>query len=719
MSEPQGRFTQFQGNLFISHYYKIYFPAFIFSTIISIFFGDLLISAIVGVEPVNPADTLAGNSGQGLIHGFLSIGLLSPIFVIILSDMEIRKLGLTYNHPKQMMSKKMSVLMLAIGLGLYFLFSTLVKFLFALQFGNYFVVKALFNPGSPDFSVIFAADLIRVSNAPQVYSNLIILSFALTYISIEFILRGLIANDARAFRYGIVGGVFLPAFMQGVTYTYGLLLFTNPAQYFIAFLVYFFLGFFSGLIYWKTGRFWVSASYSVLAFLLQPGSAFQLNFLSGLPDFLGEYNLYDSTTTTVEIIGDYLGYINVALIIIAPFLALMAYADVWKILKDLYIGMRKYYLGIAIVGVSFILIDVIFSFFTSSQNPLGSIVGFILALVVVSFVLNYVVKILPPPTSQYDIMRTIDLLPRNELFPIDVRADTVYLDGDKPWWYNTTVVSILLSLGYLYLVFLAGGLRQIELLDFENKIRYIVFFGALPSVLLGLGSYFMVRSMRRGYFFQKSWRTRLIQSLQILLVMNLLIWTRSAAITTFSWSVVPLFVGFAITVWPPEIENAIKEFSFGFVENRIATFRWIDYSQGEFEQVYKILLNSQLHRVAIGAYISSAKLGWLNAETLIEELRSTDEFQKKIGIALALGIIGDRSAEGVLVDLLKDEELEVKKAGFWALGRLGTPRVLPIMISIIEGTPSESLVEIAEESILKIDPDFPLAGLRDNLTLVI
>jgi len=715
----EGKFTQYQGNMFISHYYKIYFPAFILAMVISIFFGDLFISSIVGIPTASVLSNNPQSQGQILIHTFLSIGILSPIFVILLADMEIRKLDLSYIHEKTKMNIRMSIIMLVIGLGFFFLFSTLIKYLFALQFGNYFVISSLNNPGSPDYNVVFAADIVRVTKTPQIYSYLIITAFVLTYLSVEFVLRGLIANDAKAFRLGIAGGVVLPAIMQGVVFTYGILIFQSPAQYLISFLIFFFLGFFAGLIYWKTGRFTFTAIYSILAFLLQPGSSFQLNFLSGLPKFLGKYNPYDKIQTTSELIGVYMGYVNVSLIIIAPILALMAYSDVWKTLKEIATGVKQYYVGIGIVAVSFILIDLIFSFFTSSQNPLGAIVGFIIALVVVGLVLNYVIKVLPAPTSPLDISRQLDLLSPNERYPVDVRADIQYLDSEKPWWYNSTLVGVLISLAYIYLLFVAGALRQMELLDFEEKVRYVIFFGILPSILFGFGSFFTIRAIEKGYFFQKPWRRRLIQSMQFLFVVNLYIWARSAAITTFSWSVVPLFVGFAITIWPPEIENSIRDLSLGFTRNRLATFRWVKFSPGSFSDYAPILKNSQIEQVAIGAYISSALLGRADEWELIEELRGTSEEQRLIGIALSLGIIKGKSAEGALADLLKSESLEVKKAAFWALGKVGSPRVLPYMISVLESSPSESLVEIAEASILRIDPDFPLAGLRDNLTLVI
>ncbi|MFV2013855.1 MAG: HEAT repeat domain-containing protein [Candidatus Heimdallarchaeota archaeon] len=88
-----------------------------------------------------------------------------------------------------------------------------------------------------------------------------------------------------------------------------------------------------------------------------------------------------------------------------------------------------------------------------------------------------------------------------------------------------------------------------------------------------------------------------------------------------------------------------------------------------------------------------------------------------IGSILALGIIGSKKAESVLLEFLENEVDDIKLCAYWALGKVGSPQVLSRMAQILESNPKRNLIPIAERAILTIDPNYPLAGVRENVLI--
>ena len=88
-----------------------------------------------------------------------------------------------------------------------------------------------------------------------------------------------------------------------------------------------------------------------------------------------------------------------------------------------------------------------------------------------------------------------------------------------------------------------------------------------------------------------------------------------------------------------------------------------------------------------------------------------------IGSILALGLVGSQKAESVLLSYLENEVDDIKLCAYWALGKVGSSQVLGRMAHILESNPKKSLIPIAENAILTIDPNYPLAGMRENILL--
>lgn len=115
----------------------------------------------------------------------------------------------------------------------------------------------------------------------------------------------------------------------------------------------------------------------------------------------------------------------------------------------------------------------------------------------------------------------------------------------------------------------------------------------------------------------------------------------------------------------------------------------------------------------------ATKLGKIDEWENIEKLRDASLMKgEKLGRLLALGMIGTVASEGILLNYIDNEDIDIKIAAYWSLGRKGTNRALSRMAQVVEENPKKQLLRVAEKAILKIDPMYPLAGLRDTVIMV-
>lgn len=716
--------NRIHGSKFISHYYRIYFPASIIALLIGYIFGPRIMSSILGHEmgSIFDTDDLA-SSIRAQYDVQLTLAFLTPILVIVLADLEMKKNNLRYQPLKNNLGPISSIVYLFAALGMYFFTSYLITLLFSYLTPSIFPINTLANFASPDFSVIFTYRLISVDKSLTEELLLIVISFILTYASYEFILRGLMTNDARVNKLGVGGMVWLPAFIQAITFTNGTLIYQNFKLFIYSYLSNLMLGLFAGILLWRTRRFLLIPIYSVFVFFLKPGGDFQAAFLRVLPEVFGEFNLYDNTVTFADELAGYFNTFQVLLLVAAPVFMILAFQETWVVLKGLFTGLKKQYMGILVVSLAFLVIDLVFSFLAGSSNPFGFLAGLILALFIIGFVIQLVLQLLPQPSRDEMMMMMVaadETQSLNEKYPVNVNDDIAILKKEPGLWENPWFTSIFAALGYLYLLYISGGITQLQTLTQSNVIRYLIFFVFLPTILVFFATYFFTRSIRFGYFFAESWRRRMNLFLFALFWLNLLIWVRGAAIIQFSWTSVPLFVAYAITIWPKPIRSPLRDFSYGLGrDGRAATLRWLEHSPQKFIEASEKLLNSEHFQVVVGTYLSLAKINAITEDDLLKRLDGDLSDAEKTGISLALGLVGSKSAEGVLLNLLGETELEVKKAAFWALGKIGTKSALDKMVATLEGNPIRGLVKIAEEAILEIDPNYPLAGLRDPLTMAL
>lgn len=709
-----------KANRLVSTYYQVYFPAYIIALLLGYIIGNNVMGRFTGKY-----GTLLGDFAEQFrfqINISLFIAIVTPILVISFSDSQMGNRNLAYRKIANKMNGFGTWAYIFIGLGIYYFFAYISRTVLIAISHTKIAALTSGTVTSPDYYAILTGRLLSVDSSFKTEVYIIVISFILTYISMDFIFRGLIFEDAISNRISIGGAVLFAAFIQAIAYSNSMLLFSNASVFVYSWTNFFLMGLFAGIVIWRTGKFWTAPVFSVLAFFLQAKSDFQINVLRALPEAFGAYNPVDSINSQTEEIANFLSFFQVGLIVLAPIIVILAYKESWYIIKTLAIDLWNYKRAILLVSLAFLAIDLIFSGVAGGGGGggLGIIAGILIAMVIVSFVIRFLFMLLPPPDPmEYMLMQTTQKTQEHN--PIDVFTDIAFLENNVPLYYNYYFSGIASGVGYLYLLFVSGAYRQFQLLSGTNIIIYILLFVLLPVSAFALGAFFYARAQARGYFFSENWRGRLFALLLILFSINVYVWIRSAALTQFFPYTISLFIAYAITIWPKPIRSAVRDFSLGLAgKGRLATFRWINYDASEFIPVISQLLTSKDQQVVVGTYIAAAKLHIFTEDEMLETLRlSEPPMERIVGNILALGIIKAQNAEGILLNYLKSEQTEVKKAVFWALGKVGSPKALPAMAAELESTPITSIMRIAEEAILRIDPNYPLSGLRDQLSMQI
>ncbi len=719
----QIKIDQVIGPRYLNLFYSVYFPAYIGSLIIGVFFGNQFIGGLTGkygsLTTLDQIDQL-----QFVLNMYLSMSILIPLLLIFISEYYVRSMNMNLSPLTGRKGKNFTLLYVFLGLGVYFFLILILSTVMVTTRGEEVIFKSQSVPTSPDFYQTYIYTLISPDQTANTEKNLLLISFALLYVGVEYLLRGLIANFSRVAKVGMGTAVIASALIQAITFSNIFLLPNDWDVLIYIFLRFFFWGLISGIIWWRTRNFWASALFAVLLNLLTTGSMFQRIFLEFLQRLQEELLFIQISSNFSSQVSTFFTFLRIALIVLAVPTVVLGYNETLPILRKLIADVRLQKRGLAVVLLAFIVIDIIFSAFVSTTSSFSLIFGYIIALVVLRFVLPFVFRLLEPPTPESMMLVASGLMddPKNlnDIFPLNVKADIDFLEASEPWYLLPKRIAVVMGFGYVYLLFIAATYRQLERLDLVNQIRFVIFFVLMPGMALTIFSYFWANSMRNGFFFSKSWRKWLNFMVLLLLLWNIYIWTKSASQVSFHWSYAPFFLPLAMTIWPADIKEPETEFAQGLGQfGRFATFRYVERTDSsQFAECFRNLIHHPHDQVASGVVILATKIGLLEEEDLISLFKEPEISRGlKSGILIGLGLKGTNDARWTLLDALGDEDVEVRKAAFWALGQCGTPDDLGRMVSILEGNPHPSLVQIAEKAILKIDPNYPLAGVRDNLSI--
>ena len=707
------KFTALHASNSVSDFYRIYFPIIILSIVIM----------FLGIFALLPQDL----GGWGLLDesvsptGYLALaifpGIVIGLCLIVLSDLEMRKLQLLYAPRKKNMSVRNALFYSLPLIGLYFGLTVFLRFILQVFFGPGAIIPVSQDIYRIDGQVIEASRFWIFLTQREKYLTFV--AFLSLYIGYEFIFRGLIGNHMKATGLGAGGLVFVPAIVEAFGLSSGNLLFSDPVYYGYVLFNAIWFGIVLGIILWRTGRFGVTVVVAIFIRFLDSTSDFQRTCLSLLPRAFGTYDPADAVVTTADKIGTYLTFLQIILIIFAPFIMLAAYNETWKVITTLYHDFKDQWFGYLVLAVAFFLIDMIFTYFAAG-NQFLPIVGFILALFVVGFVLNILFKVLPQPNMMdaAAMMAEANSLDNQSEYPIDPLLDIKYLESTEKWYNKPKQMGFIASFVYVYLLFLSGAYRQYTLFNVLDAVKYSVFLVILPAILLGYSCYYLVNSLKQGYYFSVDWRRSLYTVLLLIFAYCLIIWTISGSLAEFSWRDTTFFILFLLVIFPKPIRTPLKDFSVGFGrDGRIATFNYIVSYPDQFLNNYEELIDLESDQTHIGAKIMASKLGILEEKIELGILRSEESsVVEKIASTFAIGIVGTKSSEGALLQQLPTESLALKIVSYWALGKIGSSSSLARMAQILEENPLKDLVPIAEKAILSIDPFYPLAGLRDNIT---
>ena len=698
-----------QGYSFLSSFYRVYFPVIILSILLQLLIAFALLPESDGgwgaIDPsVSPSQSIV----------LIIPTIITGIAIIALSDSEMRKRNLLYRPQGKHMNLINSLVYLLPLMGLYFGIKFFTRFIITQIYGLGAIIPVSQNFYTIDAQLITAARFwIFLTNEEKL---LTLIAFIAIYVSMEFLLRGLLANEARSYNLGPGAMIFIPAIIQAIAFSSGTFIFTDTIYYLYTIFEALILGILIGIVFWRTKRFSITILFAILARAMDNTLDFYTTILLLLPKSMGKYDPADSVITTADNVAVFIVYIQFALVLIAPLIVIIAYEEVWNIISPLYTDFKSQWFGYLIIGLAFFIIDLIFSYF-ASINIISPLFGFFIAFIVLMFVINYLFKVLPTPSQPLDLIKISD--PFEGEYPLDVISDIKWLESKSQWYEKSTEIGILGSFMFIYLLFVSGAYNLYPTLHGDEIIKYTIFLVLLPCILMGISSYLLSVSIKRGYFFADGYRKLLYVALLSILAISLYIWTISGALVQFSWRNVPFFVAFFILLFPKPVRTPTRDYAMGMAKGgRYATFKAVKYKPDKFVRNFNNLLNLPSDIIQVGTCIIGAQLGLIKEWSQIEQLRSNGGTKgNKIGGAFALGIIGSPLSEGLLLQLIENEDLDTKIVAFWALGKIGTTIALPRMARILEENPAKNLIPIAENAILCIDPQYPLAGLRDAITI--
>ncbi|MCY3411688.1 MAG: HEAT repeat domain-containing protein [Candidatus Heimdallarchaeota archaeon] len=704
-SRMEHEIKNMHGNLALSSFYRIYFPVVMFSFLLQII---LIFNSENLIDPkISPYGNIF----------YIIPSIVTAVGLIAVSDHEIRSNKLSYSPSGATDRFSKAFLFSMPMIGLYFGIRYFTGFVLETLFGSGALYTSALNPYSVDSNLVFAAKVWPfLSNMEKI---LLLFGFILIYIAVEIFVRGYITALIRSLNLSMASVIFIPAIIQAAAFSSGMLLFSDPAFYVYRFIDALMFSAILGAILWKTKRFGVTLSIGMLIRIFDTSSEFFRVLMNSMPKIFGEYNVNDSITTTTENIASSIVYIQITLIILFPLTLIIGFDEMINITTKLITSIKKQWFGYLIIAISFIVIDIVFSWLIGDSIIfIGMIAGYIIALFFLRFILPAIFSLLPPVTGPM-IIESQDGLFKREL-PLNLHEDIKWLDEKEPWHKRSKLFGSIGASVFIYFLFVAAAYRQFFMLTGLDLIKFSVFLVILPTSLFALSSYLLVDRINKGYFFSENWRIQLYFLLVILLLYNLVMWTIASAITNFLWRNVPFFVFFGILIFPKPIANAFNSFAIGLSqEGRIATFRWATHDPTDFIPVIDKLNKVPSERINSGTYILSAKLGLLEEDDLMDELRNGNGRRGTIiGQLLALGIIGSTRAEGLLLQYISNDDLDYKIAAYWSLGKVGSTKALSRMAQILEENPRKELIKIAENAILQIDPMYPLAGLRDPVVMV-
>ena len=703
-SRTKQSFNRFYASHFLSIFYKIFFPVIIVSSIFQFIFQLLLIPSNFGGIGILDYTVIS----PSLMITFTVGSLITAIGIVVLSDHEMKKYSLYYNSVTNKMSNGKSTIFSLPIIGLYMGLIFLIQFILTRLYGPGILISNQSVSFDLDYGVNRAAKFWDLSTSNE--QTMVLFTYFLVYIALEIFLRGHIARQAEGYNLGPSAIIFIPAIIQATAFTSGTALFSGDfIYYFYKVLDALLLGIVLGIILYRTGNFFITIISALIIRIFDSRSEFQSVILKMLPESFGEYNPLDSVTSTSDNISQFINYSQIFLIVVSPFIIIIGYQEVIKIISKIKIDFKKQWFGYLVLASAFIIIDIVFSFMTG-LDLFSALIGFFIALLVIRFVLSYFFQVLPNPTSPPILnSQSSDI---EGALPFNINEDIKFTNNNPKWFNNPRNNSVLGILIFIYFLFLSATYRQINDLTTLEIMTFLIYLIILPSLIIGLSLYYITKAQQKGFFFQEKWRENLFYTSYLLIFITIISWTNRTSTLNFSWRLLPIALFTLLFIWEKPIEDVVKEVTFGLVsKSRYATMRWIQYNQKIFKSIISDLLLIQNDNLTVGVYLAMARNDLIDAEIISKKLNDNSKISEIIGIILAIGICNIKNLEKQVLDFIDHDNLDIQIAVYSTLGKIGSTYSLPKMVKFLEENPKIALVKHARDAIQSIDPNYPIFSL--------
>ncbi len=698
------KMTSFHGQVLISHLYSVYFNGWIIGYFVGAFLGPLLYQLVLG-KPFPSRGSI-----DSIVALYSIIAFLIGISRIILVEMRSSSTGIALYGPGRTSLKNGAIVVLS-ALSIYILISSATRFSFQYYLGSASIVR-------PERAFpITTLDLLTVAANFSAGQNkqsiaLLAIAFATFYIAEEYLLRGLIGGELRKWNLGAGPAILIPAFMQVLMFELELFQVKQGPFFFYSFIISLSAGILAGVVFWVTKKLIYSIAFTLLIHVLPREDPFHDVVLRLLPQAFGTYDPLAPPYTLVDKIDNVLQTGLLFLLFLSFLIPFIFTKDVLELISQVAKSTKEQFVGILAVIISVVVINTILYFvFGKARTPGQLLFAFIIAAILAGIAASLIFRMLMgKPTPEV-------LLLSQEKEIIEHVVDPSPEEDIKAFTQAVSLPSIpskfglLIAFGFLYASFMTATYRNFYGLPLLEKILLALRLLILPSIYLFFAAYSFAQYNYRLDMFDLQWQKRIkILSAGILGLMfiNFTIWSSTGEIHYRMYGLFPIFLWLLI---PRSQENLRQRVRFA-LEN---PHRWnaIRFILRHPDLVLPELWNAHADE-SYSPNVRSILLAWrgLIRSYTREEMKSlANQYRKDpimlYGVALAISL-GNYSLPHTLLRLAQEKQRIARYVAYWGLQRIGTKQIASRLARIIEREEDYVLRELAIQTLLTLDPEYPL-----------
>ena len=703
--EPaKSKMTSFHGQVLISHLYSVYFNGWIIGYFVGALLGPILYQLVLG-KPF-PSRT----SIDGIVALFSIIAFITGISRIILVEMRSSSTGVALYGPGRIPLKKGAIVILS-ALSIYILILTAVRFSFRYFLGPASIVRPerAFPITTLDF-LTTAANFSAGQNKQSIV--LLVVAFAAFYIAEEYLLRGLIGGELRKWNVGAGPAILIPAFMQVLMFELELFQATQGPFFFYSFAISLSAGLLAGIVFWITKKLIYPITFTLLIHILPRGDPFHDVVMRLLPSAFGTYDPIAPPYSIADKIDNALQTGLLFLLFLSFLIPFIFTKDVLDLLSQIIKTTKQQFVGILAVIISVVVINIILYFvFGRAQTPGQLLLAFVIAAILAGIAASLIFRMLMGKPSPEVLMLSQQREITEYVMDPSPEEDIKAFSSSVSLPSIPSKFGLLIGFGFLYSAFLTATYRNFYGLPLIEKILLAFRLLVLPAIYLFFAAYSFARFNYRLDLFDSQWQKRIKISSTIILglmFVNFTIWSSTGEIHYRMYGLFSVFLWLYI---PRSQENLRERIRFALESpNRWDAIRFILRHP---DLVLPELWNAHANQ-NYSPNARSILLAWrgLIRSYTREEMKSLANQYKKdpimlYGVALAISL-GNYSLPHTLLRLAQEKQRIVRYAAYWGLQRIGTKRIASRLARIIEREEDYVLRELAIQTLLTLDPEYPL-----------